>query len=120
MKKSDNLKSYKSTHGNEINRARKLCSDALKTAELVKSQLLKIYQADAERARIQAEREAHEQEAQRVKDEMWRLEAERRELEAAAAPPAAIPSAPPPPYEPPAPQLGCPLFSEIYLIEIML
>ena len=49
--------SYKASHSVEINRARKLCSDALKTAELVKSQLLKIYQADAERARIQAERE---------------------------------------------------------------
>ena len=51
---------FKSTNGAEIAKARTLCNSALKTAEIVKQQLRRVYAAEAETARIQAEREEHE------------------------------------------------------------
>ena len=51
---------FKSTNGQEIAKARTLCNNALKTAEVVKQQLRRVYAAEAEKARLQAEREEHE------------------------------------------------------------
>ena len=82
LKTHPDYTNFKITHKADIDRARRLCQDALKTAEVVKQQLIKVYQAEAELARAQREREEHEKQAQLVKDQMWQLEAERRELEA--------------------------------------
>ena len=48
----------------------------------MKTQLLRIYQAEYDHYLKEEERKKHMAEAERAKQEMWRLEEERRKLEA--------------------------------------
>jgi len=100
LKTHPDYANFKLTHKSDIDRARRLCQDALQTAEIVKQQLIKVYAAEAEVAKATREREEHERQAQLMKDQMWQLEAERRELESQAPlEPSAPPPPPPPTYE---------------------